>query len=52
MGIDQTKGGTIYCQLGSGGSCEDWQWVTLIKQSYYAGQLLFIRLISHPISAH
>ena len=51
MGIDETKGGTICCQFGSGGSCEDWQWVTSINQSYYAGKLLFIRLISHAISA-
>ena len=46
MGIDETKGGTICCQLGSGVSCVDWQWVTSIHQSYYAGKLLFIRLIS------
>ena len=33
MGIDETKGRTICCQLSSGGSCEDWQWVTSINQS-------------------
>ena len=47
MGIDETKGGTICYQLGSGGSCEDWQWVTSINQSYY----LFIRSINQDVSA-
>ena len=51
MGIDETKGGTICCQLSSGGSCEDWGWVTSINQSYYASKLLFIRSISHSLSA-
>ena len=44
MGIDETKGGTICCQLGSGGSCEDWQWVT----SKSLSKSTFIHQVNKP----